>query len=608
MRVFTGTGASLPVSRPTGVSALGYDSHVEVTWKLNPEATVSGYALQRSADGGNSFSTVASAGSKDTIYEDHVRELGAVVTLHYRLSALNGSGELSVPSDTVTASTRNFTDDELLTMVQQYTFRYFWDFAHPASGMARERNTSGDIVTTGGTGFGIMAIPVGIERAFITREEGIARMKKILGYLENADRFHGAWPHWLNGNTGKVVPFGTTDNGGDLVETAFLVEGLLTARKYFNRQTADELDIVQRITTLWTEVEWDWYRQNNSDVLYWHWSPNYGWQINMQIRGWNEAAIVYILAIASPTHGVPASMWDTGWAGMSYYLNGKTFYGYKLDVGWDNGGPLFFAHYSFLGFDPRQKKDAYANYFDNNRNHTLINRAWCIDNPLDFTGYGENCWGLTASDDPDGYMAHEPVSGRDNGTITPTAALSSMPYTPEESVNALKYLYRNMGKKIWGPMGFKDAFNQERNWYADSYLAIDQGPIIGMIENYRTGLLWDNFMQNEEMGPALEAIGFTADLSTGIPETLPGSGLVAVPNPLTAEGSIRFRLHTPSVIRLTITDLSGRTVALLASGALVAGDHRVAMDKITLSPGMYIARLEKNNGLPETTELIIPEH
>ena len=607
MRVFTGTGASLPASTPTGVSAKGYDSHIELVWDPNPEAFVSGYALQRSTDGGNSFSPLAYTGSNDTLFEDHVRELGNAVTLQYRISALNGVGELSVPSDTVTASTRIFSDDELLTMVQQYTFRYFYDFAHPASGMTRERNTSDNTVTSGGTGFGIMALLVGIEKGFITREQGIQRIQKILDFLENADRFHGAWPHWLNGNTGEVVPFSTYDNGGDLVETGFLVEGLLTARQYFNHETPAEQSIVQKITTLWEGVEWDWYRQNNSNVLYWHWSPNYGWQINMQIRGWNEAAIIYILAIASPTHGVPASLWDNGWAGMSNYLNGKTFYGYKLDVGWDKGGPLFFAHYSFLGFDPRQKKDAYANYFNNNRNHTLINRAYCIDNPLDFTGYGENCWGLTASDDPDGYMAHEPVSGRDNGTITPTAALSSMPYTPEESINALTYLYRNMGKKIWGPMGFYDAFNQERNWYTDSYLAIDQGPIIGMIENYRTGLLWNNFMQNGEIDPALEAIGFTEDLATGIPENSRGNSMTVVPNPVTAEGNILFRLESPAIIRLTITDISGRNIAVLASGAIAAGDHRYALDKVALSPGVYIARLVKNDGQPETIEFIIPK-
>ncbi len=545
MRVFAGSGTSPQASRPEGFTAKGFDSHVELRWHPNPEAYLTGYSIQRSAGNTNSFANVGIAGKEDTLFIDHVADLGSTLSLNYRIMALNGAGETSVPSDTVEANTRVFSDNELLDMVQQYTFRYFWDFADPASGMARERNTSGNTVTSGGSGFGIMAMLVGIERGFITRDQGIARMQKILTFLENADRFHGAWPHWIDGNTGHVIPFSPQDNGGDLVETAFLVQGLLAARTYFNLGSPAELELVQKITDLWEGVEWDWYRQNNSNVLYWHWSPDNNWAINMQIRGWNEAAIIYILAIASPTHGVPASMWNTGWAGNPNYVNGKTFYGYKLDVGWDKGGPLFFAHYSFLGFDPRHKKDDYANYFINNRNHTLINRAYCIDNPLNYTGYGENCWGLTASDDPDGYMAHEPVSGRDNGTITPSASLSSMPYTPEESINALKYLYRNLGKKIWGPMGFYDAFNQQRNWYADSYLAIDQGPIIDMIENYRSQLLWNNFMANAEIQQALDDIGFVDDLTTGVNSVNPDFRMIAMPNPMRQNCTVEFYLKQP---------------------------------------------------------------
>jgi exo beta-1,2-glucooligosaccharide sophorohydrolase (non-reducing end) len=607
MRAFAGNGSSPAASKPAGLSVEGFDSHFELRWNRNPEDFVTGYALQRSVAGA-SFVTVGLAGKEDTLFIDHVRDLGILVTAEYRISALNASGELSVPSDTVSASTRVFSDDELLDMVQHYTFRYFWDFAHQASGMARERNTSENTVTTGGSGFGIMAILVGIKRGFITREQGILRMKKILSFLETADRFHGAWPHWMDGNTGKVIPFGTEDNGGDLVETGFLMEGLLTARQYFDQNTPDEEEIVQKITTLWSSVEWNWYRQNNSNVLYWHWSPDYAWYINMQIRGWNEAAIIYMLAIASPTYAVPASLWQSGWAGMSYYRNGKSFYGYKLDVGPDKGGPLFFAHYSFLGFDPRDKKDAYANYFENNRNHTLINRAYCIANPFSFAGYNENCWGLTASDDPDGYLAHEPYTGRDNGTITPTASLSSMPYTPEESIGALKYLYRNMGKKIWGPMGFYDAFNQKRGWYATSYLAIDQGPIVGMIENYRSQLLWNNFMANTEIQQAQDAIGFTEDIPSGIQHDRMDLGLMAMPNPMGKNGIVRFNLKTPQRVSLYLNDACGRTISVLASDRyFAAGEGEIFTEKMNVASGVYFLNLVPATGVPETITLIIQE-
>jgi hypothetical protein len=596
MRVFTGSGTSPVASRPAGLSAEGFDSHVELRWRLNPEPYVTGYSIQRSVSGVNSFTNVAVTGKDDTLFVDHVADLGIAVTANYRIMALNGAAEMSVPSDTVEAATHVFSDDELLDMVQQYTFRYFWDFADPASGMARERNTSGNTVTSGGSGFGIMALLVGIERGFVTRDQGVARMQKILTFLENADRFHGAWSHWIDGNNGHVIPFSQQDNGGDLVETAFLVQGLLAARSYFDHDTPAEQGITQKITDLWEAVEWDWYRQNNSNVLYWHWSPDNNWAINMQIRGWNEAAIIYILAIASPTHGVPASLWQNGWAGNSNYLNGKTFYGYKLDVGWDKGGPLFFAHYSFLGFDPRHKKDAYANYFINNRNHTLINRAYCIDNPQNFTGYSENCWGLTASDDPDGYMAHEPVSGRDNGTITPTASLSSMPYTPIESINALKYLYRNLGKLIWGPMGFYDAFNQKRNWYTTSYLAIDQGPIIDMIENYRSQLLWNNFMANTEIQQALNDIGFTEDLTTITRDINTDIELVAMPNPMGQRGLIEFNLKQSRHVSLYLKDLSGRTITVVAENIFFTeGKHQVTLDNTNMAPGIYFLKFVTDN-------------
>jgi hypothetical protein len=399
------------------------------------------------------------------------------------------------------------TDDELLTLVQQQTFKYFWDFAHPASGMARERNTSGDVVTSGGSGFGIMAIVVGIERGFITRQQGIERLDKILGFLETADRFHGVWPHWMNGNTGDVIPFSTNDNGGDLVETSFLIQGLITFRQYLNSGDATENALINRINALWQSVEWDWYRRDNQQVLYWHWSPDKGWAMNMQIKGWNECLITYVLAAASPTHSIPKTVYDQGWASSGSMQNGHTYEGIPLPLGYPFGGPLFFTHYSFLGLDPRNLSDAYANYWQQNTNHSLINYRYCVRNPKQFVGYKENCWGLTASDNHVGYSAHSPTN--DLGVITPTAALSSFPYTPDESMEALKFFYYIYGDKLWGNYGFYDAFNITEGWVANSYLAIDQGPIIIMIENYRTGLLWDLFMSAPEVQTAMIKLGFT---------------------------------------------------------------------------------------------------
>ncbi|NJM26361.1 MAG: hypothetical protein HC859_13635 [Bacteroidia bacterium] len=399
------------------------------------------------------------------------------------------------------------SDDDLLTLVQQQTFKYFWDFAQASSGMARERNTSGNLVTSGGSGFGLMAIIVGIERNFITRAEGIQRLDKILDFLETADRFHGAWSHWIDGNSGDVIPFSGNDNGGDLVETSFLVQGLLTFRQYLDPLDPTEQSLITRINALWQGVEWDWYTRGGQNVLYWHWSPDKDWVMNLPIRGYNECLITYVLAASSTTHTIGKPVYTEGFARNGGIVNGKTFYGYSLPVGNDYGGPLFFAHYSFMGLDPRNLSDTYANYWTQNTHHTLINYEYCVANPKNFVGYSEANWGLTASDNHQGYSAHSPTN--DLGVITPTAALSSFPYTPDESMAALKFFYYTVGDKLWGDYGFYDAYNVTQGWTATSTLAIDQGPIIVMIENHRSGVLWDLFMSCPEVQAGLTKLGFT---------------------------------------------------------------------------------------------------
>ncbi|MDX9905387.1 MAG: glucoamylase family protein [Bacteroidales bacterium] len=399
------------------------------------------------------------------------------------------------------------TDEELLTIVQQQTFRFFYDYAHPVSGMTRERLGSGDVITSGGSGFGVMALIVGMERGFITRAEGMARLEKIIGFLETCDRFHGAWSHWINGSNGYAIPFSTKDNGGDLVETAYMAQGLITMRQYLNPLDPAESDLASRITELFNTIEWSWYTRGGQSTLYWHWSPTYNWDMNMKIQGYNETLITYILAASSPTYTIPAMAYKSGYARNGGIINGKTFYGYTLPVGYDYGGPLFFAHYSFLGLDPRNLSDNYANYWTQNVNHSLINWAYCADNPKSFPNYSAHCWGLTAGDIPSGYGVSEPTN--DRGVITPTAAVSSLPFTPEQSMDAIRFFYYILGDKLWGDYGFYDAFDVHVGWWAGSYIAIDQGPQVVMIENYRTGLLWDLFMSAPEVQAGLEKLGFS---------------------------------------------------------------------------------------------------
>jgi hypothetical protein len=430
-------------------------------------------------------------------------------------SSTDGSFSPDVNENFITKidSSRKFTvisDNALLDLVQQQSFKYFWDYGHPVSGLARERsNATPETVTSGGSGFGVMAIVTGINRGFITRAQGLARIQTIVSFLKNtAPKFHGAFSHWMNGTTGAVVPFGTNDDGADLVETSYMMMGLLTARQFFNGADIAETNLRADINTLWQAVEWDWFRQNGKKVLYWNWSPNSGFAVNVPIQGWNECLITYVLAASSPAHSIPKAVYDSGYARNGAMINNNNYFGYQLPLGPALGGPLFFEHYSFLGINPNSLADFYANYTTQTKNHTLINYTYCVLNPKGWYGYSDSCWGLTASDIQNGYAASSPAN--DLSYIAPTAAISSLPYTPTESMKALKFFYYVLGDKIWGQYGFKDAFSLQNLWFADSYLAIDQGPIIVMIENYRSGLLWNLFTSCPEVKAGMLSLGFTA--------------------------------------------------------------------------------------------------
>ncbi|MCT4644873.1 MAG: beta-glucosidase [Carboxylicivirga sp.] len=412
----------------------------------------------------------------------------------------------------------NWTDEQLLDTIQYQTFQYFWEGAEPNSGMARERihmdgvypQNDAHIVTLGGSGFGVMAILVGVERGFITREQALKRFQKIVGFLKNADRFHGAWPHWLNGETGKVKPFSPKDDGGDLVETAFMVQGLLTVAEYYRNGSPEELQLVADINELWYGVEWDWYTKGGEEVLYWHWSLKHGWDMNFAVSGYNECLIMYVLAASSPSHAIQPSVYHKGWTANGNITKDTTYYGLPTVLNYFGNqqvpiGPLFWAHYSYVGLNPKGLKDAYADYWTLTQNHAKIHHRYCVDNPEGFKGYGANQWGLTSSYSINGYAGHRP--GEDLGVIAPTAALSSFPYTPKESMAFLKYLYQEADSLV-GKYGPYDAYSHQANWYTPRYLAIDQGPIPVMIENHRSGLLWKLFMKNDDVQSGLQLLGF----------------------------------------------------------------------------------------------------
>jgi len=426
------------------------------------------------------------------------------------------------------------TDKQILDSIQYSTFQYFWDGAEPTSGMARERfhvddyypQNDKNVVTSGGSGFGIMAIIVGMERSFIQREEGLAHLEKIMDFLESADRFHGACPHWWNGESGKVKPFSKKDNGADIVETAYLVQGMYALKNYLDPALPKEKELISRLENFIDGVEWDWFEKD--DVLIWHWSPEYGFEMNHEIRGYNECLITYVVAAASKTYPIRKETYQQGWARNGDIKGRQEKYGYTLPLNHNGskeyGGPLFWAHYSYLGLDPRGLSDEYASYWENNVSQVLINYSYCVENPMKYKGYGENCWGLTASyslphkvkkGDKEltlpikewSYNAHSPA--RDVGVISPTAALSSFPYAPEQCMQAARFFYEELGSKLMGPYGPYDAFSLEYDWFPQRYLAIDQGPIVAMIENYRSGLLWKLCMSDPEILNGLSRLGFT---------------------------------------------------------------------------------------------------
>ncbi len=520
---------------PMNLRAHGYERHIDLTWDApashsQNEAALGRFIVYRSFDGAN-FQPIGMQTPGVYRYTDFLGKVGQKA--YYKVVASDANYRESRPSAITSVATHSMTDDELLTMLEEACFRYYWEGGHPDSGMIRENLPGNDrVVATGASGFGIMALVVGVERGFITREQGVERLNSITTFLERAPRYHGAWSHFMDGRTGQSLPvFDVIDSGGDLVETAFLIEGLLAARQYFNRSTEEESALAKRITHLWETVEWDWYRKSqDGDALYWHWTPEWSWFINHRLTGFNETMIVYLLAMASPTHGVAPELYYTGWAGQSeaaklyrkgwsgssageHYANGTKYYGIKLDVGVGSGGPLFFAHYSYLGFDPHSLTDLYTNYFENNRNLALINRAYAIDNPGKHKTYGADAWGITASDGPRGYVPEAPDAQDDKGTLAPTGALASFPYTPDASMAAFKHFYRDLGDRVWGIYGPIDAYNLDDDWWSPIYMGLNQAPITVMAENYRTGLVWKRFQSNPEVQTMLKKLdATTADL------------------------------------------------------------------------------------------------
>lgn len=566
----------------TDLVTTGYDSHAELSWK-QPLPGLS-YKIYASFDDGVSYQSRGEV--TDTVFLDFVPLQERNSTVHYRVVTVT-QGRESAPVDAL-ATLRDFSDDELLDLYQRYSFRFFWEGAHKPSGMAQERsNGDGNTVASGATGMGLMAMIAAFEREYEPREEIKDRIISILSFLETCDRHHGAWSHWYYGDTGHTKPFTPDDDGGDLVETSYVAQALIALKNYFSDNDPKSLTIRGKSDNLWRGIDWNWYRQSGQNVLYWHWSPTIGFTKNMKVTGWSECLVTYIMAASSPTHGVPAVVYSEGWARNGAIVNNRTYYSFPVKLSPDWGGPLFWLHYSHLGIDPHDLRDSYADYWTEHVNTVKIHHAYAVNNPAGWEGYSDKCWGLTASDDPYGYTAHQPISN-DNGTISPTAALSSMPYAPEEAIKALKYFYRERGSDLFGKFGPYDAFNDDLDWVRKAYIGIDQGPIMVMIENYRTGLLWKNVMCDPDVQAGLTKLGFQFRVTSGLDIKENDCRIKIFPNPSRGEVMLTGLEHFGKEVIVTLFTCDGKPVRLVR---MENTEMLLNLDFSSLEPGIYILRI-----------------
>jgi hypothetical protein len=498
---------------------------------------------------------------------------------------------------------------QILDNLQQLGFNYFWTEANPSNGMIRDRNTSGSPCSIAAVGFGLSSICIGIDHGWITRAQGQTRVLTTLNTFWNGPQgsatsgtmgYHGFFYHFLDMSTGLRMP-GWNPELSD-IDTALLLAGILDCKQYFNTADPNDVQIRTLADQIYQRVDWTFFRNSTASPpgLMIQWTPESGFNTGVW-KGYNEMMIMYLLAIGSPTHPIPATDWNTFTSGYVYGTQyGQTYVQY---------GALFTHQYSHCWIDFRNKRDVYMqgkglDYFENSRRATLAQQAYCIANPgpkgtgfPDPAGYSATLWGLTACDGPTGYAAHgAPGPGTfDDGTIAPTAAIGSLPFAADICVPTIQNIFDSY-PSLWGTYGLKDAFNLARSpdWYDTDFLGIDQGPIVMMIENYRSGSVWSRFMQNAEITSAMAAAGFVSVV--GVNDPSPSNDgqlqLRSGPNPFTTQTTIRFELPHAARVRLTVHDVTGREVARLLDGWADAGQHAATLRADHLPSGVYWYHLD----------------
>jgi len=508
---------------------------------------------------------------------------------------------LARPGPAVAEST-----EAILDSLQYGAFRFFWDEVNPANGLIRDRTATGSLCSIASNGFGLTAIAIGVDRGWVTRAAAGQRVRTTLQTFWNGPQgtaatgtigYKGFFYHFLDMNTATRA---NTNIELSTIDTALLLAGVLDVRQYFDGADPVETDIRALADSINRRVDWV-FMKNLGPGVRMGWKPGSGFSGYGIWVGYNEAMILYLLALGSPTFPIPAGDWNTWTTGYQW----NTHFGHS----YVQFPPLFGHQYSHCWIDFRGIRDAYMSnrgidYFENSRRATLAQRAYSIAHPNLTFGYSDSLWGITASDDPFTYYAAHgaPPAQNDNGTIAPTAAISSLPFAPDVVPAVIHRLWNVYRPLMWGPYGFRDAMNLFAGFFDPDYIGIDQGPIAIMIENWRTQSVWKRYRQIPEIQTGLIRAGFTQVVGVD-----PGPAAAATlelsrvePNPFGAAATVHFRLARPGHVTLTVHDVQGREVARPLDGERAAGDHAVRFEARGLPAGVYLVRLRAGGSTAST--------
>ncbi len=502
------------------------------------------------------------------------------------------------------------TDDAILDTIQHTAFQFFWSEANPANGLIKDRSASGAPCSIASTGFGLSAICIGVDHGWVSRAAARDRVLAALktfwygpqgdgnGYIGEFGLFY----HFLDMATARR----TWSSELSTIDTGLLLAGIVDARQYFDGTDSLETLVRALADSIYYRMRWDYMRNGNPGIMMGY-MPGQGFQPYGQWVGYNEASIMYILALGSPTHGIDYSGWQKWTSG--YQWQNQLGYIYVIFP------PLFGHQYSACWIDYRNIDDDYmrwvgSTYFLNSRSATLAQRAYCVMNPLAYTGYSDTLWGITASDSPTGYSARgAPPAQNDDGTLVPTAPISSIAFAPEAVLPVIRNMWNNYRAQLWTPYGFRDAFNLSTKpaWYDTDIIGIDQGPEIIMIENYRTGKVWDRFMKNPDVQRGLANALFQPVTDVREQRGHP-SGFALLqnyPNPFNPRTVVSYQLPVASNVRLVVYDMLGRTVAVLEDGWKDAGNYSVPFTGDRLASGTYLFRLTAGGTSQSRTMMLL---